>query len=456
MSPEKDQEYFCEGIAEEILNALVQIEGLRVAARTASFRLRDSDFFSIGEQLNVGTVLEGSVRKAGNKLRITAQLVKAKDSFHLWSETYDRDLKDIFAIQDEISQAITQVLQVKLMGESGAPLVKHYTDNSEAYDQYLLGRYRWSQRGGPEKQSEIDLMAAIRHFEKAIALDPNYALAYSGLADVYLYLPNKVSTIKKDDVKAQVEEAAKKALALDPDLAEAHASYGNYKFHYLKDYKGAEKEYQRAIELNPKSATSHYFYANLLKSTGREDEALSEYRRAYELEPYSLHYIIKIGGIFIEARQYEAAINHFQRTLELDPNNAWIWAHLGGAYINVKKYEDATRAWVRWAELNNENKETVQLWVSLIEEYERTGEPMSPPPELELMSEKYGSTLHLFATLGQKEKTLVLLEQAYEEGYNWSLREQIFDFLRTEPRFIALERKREQRIEKIRMGLEKE
>ena len=441
MSPEKDQEYFCEGIAEEILNALVQIEGLRVAARTASFRLRDSDFFSIGEQLNVGTVLEGSVRKAGNKLRITAQLVKAKDSFHLWSETYDRDLKDVFVLRDEIAHAITQVLQVKLMGEAGAPLVETYTDNIEAYDQYLLGRHYWNKRW-LNRQTEVDLMAAMKHFKKAIAFDPNYALAYSGLTDVYLFLPGYVPRIKKDDVKAQAEEAVKKALVLDPNLAEAHASFGYYKTSFLRDYKGAEREFQRAIELKPKYAPSHHFYARMLEVMDRLDESLAERRKVIELEPLSIHYNGELGVGLIRARQFNAAIQQLQRTIELESNITWPWFQLGKAYIYLKKYEDATHAWVRWAELEGGNKETMQHFISLIAEHERTGEPVTPPPELEKRFADWGTFVYSY--LGHKEKTLELLEQAYEEEADININSPEFDFLRSEPRFIALVQKRRQ------------
>ena len=439
MSPEKDQEYFCEGMAEEILNALVQIEGLRVAARTASFRLRDSDFFSIGEQLNVGTVLEGSVRKAGNKLRITAQLVKAKDSFHLWSETYDRDLKDVFAIQDEISQAITQVLHVKLMGEAGAPLVKTYTEITEAYDHYLQGRYHWM------KRAKESLMTAKEHFEQAITLDPNYALAYSGLADVYLTLPFYTNDIKRVDIRTRAEAAAKKALAIDPDLAEAHTSVGWVRQIVHFDYKGAEREYQRAIELNPKYAAAHYRYSFLLMANGRFDEAIAEGIKVLELEPLSLLYNNALGVVYLFARQYDKAIQQFERTLGLDSKYANGWGNIGLTYFLMGKYEDAKRAFVRFAELKGENKEAMRHYVSLIEEHARTGEPVSPTPEVEIIFAKGGRTHILYANLGQKEKTLTLLEQYYEEDqYSGLLFLKIhpaYDFIRSKPRFIALMKK---------------
>ena len=452
MSPEKDQEYFCEGIAEEILNALAQVEGLRVASRTSSFRFRDAAITTIGEELNVKTVLEGSVRKEGNAIRITAQLNNAVDDFHLWSKNYDRELKDIFALQDEIAQAITQVLQVKLMGEAGVPLVKHHTENSEAYDQYLLGRYRWGQRGGAGIKSEIDLMAAIKHFETGHCLGSKLRATLIQVSLTFiLYLPNKVSTIKKDDVKAQVEEAAKKALALDPDLAEAHASFGRYKVLFLNDFKGAEREYKLAIELNPKYAPVHHFYAGLLSQTGRLDEALAEWRRANELEPFSGHYLSGLAGALMNRRQYNEAISHLQRALELDSNFHAALSYLGGISIFVKNYEDAKRAWIRLDELNGGDGEAIELFVSLIEEHERTGEPVSPPPELEKHFAKFGKTYYLYSYLGLKEQTLEFLEKAYERGHDMDLHPPELDFLRSEPRFIALERKREQIIEKRRM-----
>jgi adenylate cyclase len=444
MSPEKDQEYFCEGIAEEILNALAQVEGLRVAARTSSFRLRDESISTIGEQLNVKTVLEGSVRKEGNNIRITAQLNNAVDEFHLWSKNYDRELKSVFDIQDEIAHAITKVLKLKLMGEAGDPLVKHHTEHIKAYDQYLLGRYLLNKRGNLGKQSEVILMAAKKHFEQAISLDPNYALAYTGLADVYLLLPFYSPDIKRDIVKAKAEEAVIKALALDPDLAEAHSSFGHIRQQYHKDLKGAEREYRRAIELNPKYATAHYRYSALLRKIGDLEESLVEARKAYELEPFSTFYSVALGWMFVFARQYDAAIRQFERTLELDSNYSKAWRGLGVAFLYDKRFEEATRAFARNDELEGVNKEPIQLFVSLVEEHERTGEPVSPTPELEIIFAKEGNTHILSAALGHKEKTLAFLEQKYEEENYLPLFFPVLDFLRAEPRFIALEQKRKQ------------
>ena len=454
MSPQKDQEYFCEGIAEELLNAFTKVAGLRVAARTSSFRFKDEAISTIGKLLNVTTVLEGSVRKSGNKLRITAQLINVTDGFHLWSETYDRELKNIFAIQDEISQAIAQALHVKLMGEVSESLVKTYTENIEAYDKYLLGRYRWNKRGVPGEQSKENLMAAMEHFKEAISLDPNYALAYSGLADVYNFLPEKVPSINKDDVKAQAEEAVKKALALDPKLAEAHASFGYFKLRFQNDYKGAEREFLRAIELNPKYAPAHHFYGMLLGGVDRMDDVLAERRKAYELEPFSRNYSFVLGRELVSFRHYDAGIKQLQRTLDLDSKFPGTWYFLGFAYIFVNKFEDAKHAWGRLAELTGENKKVLQHFVLLIEEHKRTGEPVSPSPEIVKLATKLKETHLVYAFVGQKEKALEALEQMFEEEIYFYLGFPVFDTLRSEPRFIALERKRKQIIDKRMMGLE--
>ena len=253
----------------------------------------------------------------------------------------------------------------------------------EAYNQnFFSGRHRFDQRGHPGKQSEEDLMAAMKHFKEAIALNPNNALAYSGLADVYNFLPEKVPGINKDDVRAQAEEAVKKALALDPNLAEAHASSGYYKFVFQNDFYGAERDFQRAIELNPEYVRAHHFYAGILRLMGHNDEALAERRIVYELEPNSPHYSGTLAVELAFTRQYDDAINQFQRTIELDSDQVITWFVLGETYLYVNKFEDATRAFVRFAELTGENKEVMQQYVSLIEEHKRSGEPVSPPPEL--------------------------------------------------------------------------
>ena len=281
---------------------------------------------------------------------------------HIWSEKYDRELKSVFAIQDEISQAFAKALHITLMGKEGAPLVKTYTENIEAYDHYLLGRYHWNKRGGQEKQTEEDLTTAKKHFEQAITLDPNYALAYSGLADVYMTLPTRVSNVKWGDFKAKAEEAAKKALAIDPNLAEAHSSLGQTREVIHFDYKGAEREYRRAIELNPKYAPAHYRYSFLLMITVRSEEAIAEARKALELEPFLFFYNHHLGLTHMWARQYDKAIQQYERTVALDSNYPLGWDLMGFAFLLQERFEEATHALNRWAELTGNDKEVVKLY----------------------------------------------------------------------------------------------
>ncbi len=457
MSPQKDQEYFCEGIAEELLNAFTKVAGQRVAARTSSFRFKDEAISTIGKLLNVTTVLEGSVRKDGNNLRITAQLINVTDGFHLWSDTYNRELKNIFAIQDEISHAIAQALHLTLSGEEAASLVKTYTENIEAYDHYIRGRYLWNKRAEMTEQSEEAYKVALEHFKEAVALDPNYALAYSGLADAY----TKSFYVRGVDIRVNVQlakEAAAKALELGPDLAEAHTSYG-LSIMYDGDTKlylpnpEIERVFKRAIELNPNYAIAHHFLRNLYFFSGRFDEAIDSARKALELEPFLFLYNRDLGESLLFARQHNAAIEQLQRTLEIYPDAAGSSALslLWEAFLFENRFEEAERTKLRWAELkgiSKEGEDAIRLLVSHVKEHARTGEPIFIPADLEsiLIPKIFFYPAVVYSFLGQKEKTLERLEQAYDDdeglrGPWYGLRYQYFDFIRSEPRFIALMQK---------------
>jgi TolB-like protein len=242
MSSERDQEYFCEGIAEELINALVKLEGLRVAARTSAFQFkdRDSNVKKVGAELDVKTVLEGSVRKSGERLRITAQLINVEDGFHLWSEKYDRKLEDIFAIQDEISLAIVDKLKVRLLGGERKALVRRHTTDQEAHNSYLKGRYFWNRR------HEGGMKAAMENFHLAIEKDPSYALAHVGIADTY-NITGLFGYLPPNETFSKAKAAAARALEIDPTLGEAHASLGFVKTFFDWDWYSAEEEFQRAI-----------------------------------------------------------------------------------------------------------------------------------------------------------------------------------------------------------------
>ena len=339
MSPQRDEEYFCEGMAEELINALTHIGGLKVSARTSSFQFKGAghDVRRIGRDLGVETVLEGSVRKAGSRLRITAQLVSVADGCHLWSEKFDRDMENVFAIQDEISLAIVDRLRVELLGNEKAELVKRPQASPEAYNLYLRGRWFWN------KRTHEDLKKAIEYFERAIELAPDYALAYAGIADCYAAFL-EYSASPPEDAAALSKRAALKALEIDDALAEAHASLGYIKMVHDWDWTGAEAEFRRAIELNPRYAPAHHRYAHYLVSTARYAEALEETRWAQELEPDSLAIKRTMGFMLCAAGEYDSAIEAMRQALEIDPTLIFVHLTLGLAYLRKSMYEEALLA----------------------------------------------------------------------------------------------------------------
>ena len=278
-SADPENEYFSDGMTDELITALTKVEGLRVASRTSVFALKNmrEDVRTLGARLNVSTVLEGTVRKAGNKIRVTVQLTSVKDGRTLWSERYDRELADVFAIQDEIAGTIVRTLRSTLLGDLGDPTPVRYTGNVRAYSLYLKGRFWWNRR------TQADIAQGIRYFEQAIAEDPGYALAYSGLADSYaLDLDYRGVPVVEGMERAKAE--ARKAIELDETLAEAHTSLGWVTFIYDWDWRAADREFRRAIELNPRYSTARQWYAWYLMAMGRFDEALAEGRVAVELD----------------------------------------------------------------------------------------------------------------------------------------------------------------------------
>ena len=280
MSADKNDEYLSDGMTEELINVLAKVPGLRVPGRTSCFAFKgknEEDIFrQVGDQLHVGTVLEGSVRKAGDKLRVTAQLINVSDGYHLWSKDYDGDVKDILNFQSNVAQRVVEALQVKLGVEETRALAKKPTENPEAHRLYLLGRYEFG------KYSEAGWTSSIRYYEQALKLDPNYALAYCGLADTYAYMGGVVMPSK--EAVANEKEFAQRALELEPQLAEAHLSLA-VALAGAFDWRNAQVEFDRAIELNPNLAWAYEIYAWYLGGLGRLDEAIAKDKKAIELDP---------------------------------------------------------------------------------------------------------------------------------------------------------------------------
>jgi serine/threonine protein kinase/tetratricopeptide (TPR) repeat protein len=346
-SPGQDQEYFCDGMTDAIIGKLTGLQDLKTISMSSVMRYKapDQDIREIGRELGVATILEGSIQKEDSTIRLSAQLVNVADGAHLWSDTYDRELQSVFAIQDEISQAIVNVLKIRLLGEAQTAFVKRHTDNLEAYNAYSQGRFLWN------KRTEEHLTRSIEYFERAVELDPDYALAYAGLADAYSVLPSNVGT-PVEEVLPKAKDAAIKALELDDKLGEAHASMG-LALKLEGDKEGAEKEYLKAIQLNPAYAYAHYWYAMLLGEMGRGEESLRELETAFELDPLSVVILVYLANIRYELGDSLLAVELMERALEIEPTRVATYRAYGTGLRRAGRHEDAVRVYSRAIEIDS-------------------------------------------------------------------------------------------------------
>jgi serine/threonine-protein kinase len=345
LSPGHDQEYFSDGLTEELITALSRIEGLRVAARTSAFQYkgRQVDVREIGRQLDVGAVLEGSVRRSGNRVRISAQLVSARDGYQLWADEYDRELADIFAVQDDIARAITGALKVRLGGRPPGPAGSP-TEDPEAHDLYLKGRFAWNQR------TAAGMREAVRYLEQAVSRDPRFAQAQAALADAYVLLIPYAGA-PRAETWAKAQAAAARALALDSTLAEAHTALAYGTMIYDWDWAKAEASFRRAIAADSTYPTAHQWYGDFLWGRGRLDEALREMRTAHRLDPLSRVIGTELGQTLYLMRRSEEAEKQINETLALDPNYAHGLYLIGLVDIQQGRYAEAIEAMRRSLEL---------------------------------------------------------------------------------------------------------
>jgi TolB-like protein/Tfp pilus assembly protein PilF len=345
MSPAKDHDYFCEGMAEEIINALTKIEGLQVASRSSAFRFKGlaQDIRSVGETLNVKTVLEGSVRTAGKRLRVTTQLVNVKDGYHLWSERYDRQMEDVFDIQDEISQSIVDALRVKLVGAKETARGRQ-TSNLEAYHLYLKGQHNWYRR---EKDS---LQKAAQFFEEAAHKDPSYVLAHTGLANAYSSLG--YYGLHHDIAYPKAKAAMERAQSINDDLAEVHAAQGLMRLWLEWDWDGSEQSFKKAISIDPEYVLAYCWYSFALDAKNRHDEALRMAERARELDPLSPYTNTCIGFCLLQQGRYEEAIRATKKALEMEPDFLYTHWVLGGAYTLNSQHDEGLSMLERAATLS--------------------------------------------------------------------------------------------------------
>jgi len=442
MSDDEQNEYFSDGISEELLNVLVGIDGLRVPSRTSSFSFKGSQLkvTEIGQQLGVDHVLEGSVRKDGDRIRVTAQLVDVRTDTHLWSETYTRKLDDIFAVQDEIARAIVAALEITLSGGDEKKLGAHSTDNVAAYNKYLQGRHLWNQR------SPRSLLAAVEPLREAVELDPGFSQAWAALADTYVLFPEYgVGSVAESIPLAR--EATQRALAINPDSARALTTSGYYKASFDYDWDGANRDFARAIALEPGYATAHHWFGEVLVAQGRLDEALEQMHAAAEADPLSA-VIRHVPGFFLlYSNRLDEAEAQYLSTLELDPNFFWTFQNLDILYTLRGDYAKARKMAQRAAELKGVDPAPDLARIDAIEN------PALKPRALALLEQRqdilegvFGRAMQ-YALLGEQDLALDSLERAFEVGDPWAIHMNwvfIYAPLHSNPRFQAMLRKMHQ------------
>jgi TolB-like protein/Tfp pilus assembly protein PilF len=441
LSRDPDNAYFAEGIQEEVLTRLAKIADLKVISRTSTqhFKSSPDNLPQIAKQLGVANILEGSVQKVAGQVRVNVQLINATTDAHLWAESFDRKLTDIFAVESDIATTIAETLQAKLTGSEKRAIAAQPTENSEAHEFYLKGRYFWN------KRTANDLKTAITYFQKAIDKDPNYALAYAGLADSYALLPDFGAGSPQESF-SPARIAAKKALALDDTLAEAHTSLAQVLYSYDLDFDGSIREFRRAIELNPNYATAHHWLGvGPLIRSGRFDEAIVEGKLAVELDPLSLINNADLGNDYFLARRYDEAIEQVRRTLEMDPGFYSAYLALGQA-LEMKGARDAAIEEYQKARALNDDPSILAL---LGHAYASSGNKTEAVKILgqlqELSKQRYVSAYSLaivYLGLGDKEEALRWLEKSYQDRAGTDIGsikiDPLLDPLRGDPRFEAL------------------
>ena len=439
MSRDSADEYFSDGMAEEIMTALSKVEGLQVVARTSafSFKGKRATVREIGRQLGVGTVVEGTVRREAGRLRVTAQLIDVDDGYHLWSETYDRDLRDVFAVQEDIAQAMVAALRVKLTGESASIVVRPTADLT-AYDLYLKGRHAVNQRTGGA------LVEAVKHFEQAIARDLGFAQAHAGLADAFVLLPG-YNVARSSEAWPKGRAAAERALALDSTLAEAHTTLAYGRFLFDRDWRAAEQGFRRAIALNPGYATAHHWYGDFLGGQGDLEGYLREIRLAQVLDPLSRQIGTEVGRALWALRRNDEAVTQLQQVIRADPSVAEAHVTLGRVYIQQGRLTDAIGEFQKGVELRGRDALDLAELAYAYAVAGRRGEAQRLVTELEGRSRREYVQPTAFGIvymgLGDDARAFDWLDRAAAERDGW-LAESIFyptfNPLRSHPRYPAL------------------
>ncbi len=437
LSRDPGQEYFSEGLTEALITALAKVGGLRVVSRTTVMQYKDvrKPLPEIARELHVDAVVEGTVLRVGERVRITAQLIDAARETHLWAESYEQDMRDVLALQSEVVRAIAREVRVKLTPQEDAHLAQVLPVDPDAYEAYLKGRYRWNRR-------PAEIREAVKYFQHAIAKDTSYAAAYAGLADCLSAL-SAWAILPASEGCVKAKALAQKGLELDYSSAEAHAALA-FATLYHYDFSAAEREYERAIEINPRYAHAHHSYGYFLGVMGRYEEAYTELQRALRLDPLSSIFTAFLGFVYLHARRYNQAIEQFLKTLELDATSGAAQGGLGWAYCCNAQYELAIAAL----------RKAIPLWPGstciawLGEAYAAAGYPDEARKVLvqldQLSRDRYVTpygVARVYAALGEQEEALRWLETAYQQRAEWMVLLKVdpcFDTLRSHPRFQDL------------------
>jgi TolB-like protein/Flp pilus assembly protein TadD len=444
LSRDPDNAFFAEGVQDEILTRLAKVADLKVIARTSTkkFTSAPDDLRDVAKQLGVTNILEGSVQKANDQVRVNVQLINALTNAHLWAEIYDRKLTDIFAVESDIAKTIADQLQAKLTGSEKQMIAAQPTSDTTAYELYHKGRSLWGKRTGD------NIPKAIAFYQQAIAHDPNYALAYAGLSSAYILSPFYAGADRLE-MSAKAKEAALKALRLDPNLAEAHAALGKVLFFGEIDLAGAAREYKRAIELKPNDADAHHWYGNdTFAALGQFEEAIAEGRRAVELDPLSIVINADLGETFYYAKRYDESVTQLRKTLEIDPTSFYTHYNLGIAlqakgdlpsaiaeYEKAKQLGDNTTVSTFYAAAKAQagDKDAARRMLSELDKISQQREVVG-----------YLRAL-LYLSLNNKDEALRWLEQGVKErdGSNicWINVDPLLDSLHGDPRFDMLVQK---------------
>ena len=444
LSRDQENAYFAEGIQDEILSRLAKIADLKVISRTSTQKYKSTpdNLREIAKQLGVSNILEGSVQKVADQVRVSVQLINATSDAHLWAEIYDRKLTDIFAVESDIAKTIAETLRAKLTGSEEQMMSMKPTENTQAYELYLKGRFFWNKRTG------ADLRKAIEYFNQAIAKDPNYALAYAGLADSYLLL-SAFGAASPSDSLPQAKVAAKRALEIDDTSAEAHTSLGQILLFYDFDFAGSTREFKRAITLNPNYATAHHWYGSGPPTClGEFDRGIAELKRAQQLDPLSLIINADLGGAFVAARRYDEAITQLRKTIEMDPRFYFAHWNLGEALELKGQLPEAIAEYKKAAELD-EDPFVLALVGQADAKLGQRDEAIKILSQLERLATKRYVANYSFAlmhmALGEKAKAIDWLERAYRDRSGPEIVgikvDPMLDPLHGDPRFEALVQK---------------